>query len=189
MPTDLERDGFAIIPDVIGAAAAAALTVALEQEVKSGSASASRRGDAVYAVRNVLSVSETARNIARSAAIRGLVEPILGTDCVAVRGILFDKTPGANWNVVWHQDLSLAVRERHDIAGWGPWSVKAGVVHVQPPAEVQEQMLTVRLHLDHCGPENGPLRVLPGTHKRGRVHQEEIAGLRRQAPEKICPVP
>ena len=49
----------------------------------------------------------------------------------------------------WHQDLSIAVKERHEVAGFGPWSVKEGVP-VQPPVEILESMLTLRLHLDDC---------------------------------------
>jgi ectoine hydroxylase-related dioxygenase (phytanoyl-CoA dioxygenase family) len=162
------------------------LLLALGHEISNQSAEASRRGDSLYAVRNLLSLSAAARDIARSEPIRRLVEPVLGSGCFAVRGILFDKTPGANWNVAWHQDISLAVRERCDLPGWGPWSVKAGIVHVQPPEEVLETMLTVRLHLDACGAENGPLRVLPGSHNKGRIAHEHVAELRHQTPEKDC---
>lgn len=182
----LERGGFAVIPGALSAAAVDSLLRELEQELSAENVASSRRGDSVYAVRNILSVSRAARKTARSPEVRRLVEPVLGTGCVAVRGILFDKTPGANWNVAWHQDLSLAVRQRHDLPGWGPWSVKAGVVHVQPPAVLLEKMLTIRLHLDPCGEENGPLRVLPGTQARGRIRPARIAELRQTISEEVC---
>ena len=105
-----------------------------------------------------------------------LARPILGDAAHPVRGILFDKTPGANWVVPWHQDLSIAVKKRFDVPGFGPWSQKAGVVHVQPPAEVLRGMLTVRLHLDDCGVDNGPLRVIPGSHREAMTPEQiEIA--------------
>jgi len=106
-----------------------------------------------------------------------------------VRGIFFDITPGANWNVAWHQDLSLALQERRELAGWGPWSQKAAVWHVQPPASFLEKMLTLRIHLDPCGLENGPLRVLPGTHLSGRLDAAKIAALREEIAERVCTVP
>jgi ectoine hydroxylase-related dioxygenase (phytanoyl-CoA dioxygenase family) len=188
MFSTLHDTGFLVVPDVFSPETVDRIRISLEQEMAGEDSAVSRRGDSVYALRNVLSLSETARRIAGSEDIRRWVIPVLGDDCLAVRGILFDKTPGANWNVVWHQDLSLAVRERREIPEWGPWSIKAGVVHVQPPAEVLARMLTVRLHLDACGPENGPLRVLPGTHRMGRLKPAQIAELREQIPEQVCTV-
>ena len=65
-----------------------------------------------------------------------LVRPYLPGEPVPVRGIYFDKRPGTNWLVAWHQDLTLALKERSEVPGWGPWSVKDGVPHVQPPVDV-----------------------------------------------------
>ncbi len=103
-----------------------------------------------------------------------------------VRGILFDKTADANWKVPWHQDLTIAVQEQHDVPGFGPWSVKAGIAHVQPPMELLERMVTLRLHLDDCDAANGPLRVLPRTHKCGRLEAASIAQERESIPEIVC---
>ncbi len=74
----------------------------------------------------------------------------------------------------WHQDVTNAVQERIETEGYGPWSIKADVLHVQPPAEVLEHMISVRLHLDPCGEENGALRVLSGSHTSGRISDEDI---------------
>jgi len=133
-----------------------------------------RRRESVYAIRNLLEVVPDVAALARSAEVRALVEAVLGPDAFAVRGILFDKTPDANWKVAWHQDLTIAVHERHEVEGFGPWSEKAGIVHVQPPAAVLERMVTVRLHLDPCGPENGPVQVIPGSHRAGRLSADEV---------------
>lgn len=113
---------------------------------------------------------------------------------MAVRGILFDKTAaagGSNWKVPYHQDLSIAVRERppHPPNGYETWSIKDGVPHVQPPVSLLENLITVRLHLDPCDAENGALRVLPGTHRLGRLSSNEIARCRREIPESVCSVP
>ncbi|HEX2123479.1 MAG TPA: phytanoyl-CoA dioxygenase family protein [Thermoanaerobaculia bacterium] len=98
----------------------------------------------------------------------------VGRELVAVKATLFDKTAESNWRVQWHQDRVIAVRERMDVAGYGPWSTKAGVLHVEPPASVLEQMLAVRLYLDECGPANGPMQVLPGSHEWGKIPEEEL---------------
>ena len=103
-----------------------------------------------------------------------LVRPHLPAEPVPVRGIYFDKRPETNWLVAWHQDLTLALKERVEVPGFGPWSLKEGVPHVQPPVGMLEQMLSVRLHLDDADATNGALRVLPGTHRLGRLNAEAI---------------
>lgn len=104
----------------------------------------------------------------------------------AVRAIFFDKSREANWLVPWHQDLMIAVRERAEAAGFGPWSVKDGVPHVLPPVAILGGMLTLRLSLDDCDGGNGALRVVPGTHALGRVADGDIAALRAARGEVLC---
>ncbi len=103
-----------------------------------------------------------------------------------VRAILFDKTPDANWKVAWHQDLTIAVQQRCELPGYGPWSVKDGIVHVQPPVSLLERMVTLRLHLDETPAANGALRVVPGSHRHGRLDAGAIADLRGTGPEHVC---
>jgi len=123
--------------------------------------------------RNLLAIPEM-RELANSAPLRHLVDFVLGSEAFPVRGILFDKQDGANWKVPWHQDVTIAVKEHSDCDGYGPWSVKEGVPHVQPPTGVLERMLTVRLHLDDCPASNGALRVIAGSHLHGRLDQNSI---------------
>jgi len=85
--------------------------------------------------------------------------------------------------------LTLAVAERWEIEGWTNWSVKAGVHHVQPPAAVLESMVTLRIQLDDCGADNGPLRVLSGTHRMARIKGKAIASLRSKIAEVACIAP
>jgi ectoine hydroxylase-related dioxygenase (phytanoyl-CoA dioxygenase family) len=116
-------------------------------------------------------------DLARCEAIKDEVGSVLGPQCFAVRATLFNKTATSNWKVTWHQDAAIAVRSRCELEGWGPWSLKKGIPHVRPNHTVLENMLAVRIHLDDCGNENGPLRVLPGTHLNGILSDEEIVGL------------
>lgn len=178
----VERDGFAVAEGVVTDAEILALIPLLTEVDHEGAIS--RRGS-VHAVRNLLEAVPEVRALARSEEVRALVTPVLGDGCFVVRAILFDKTPQANWKVAWHQDLTIAVRERAEAPGFGPWSEKAGVTHVQPPAEVLERMLTVRVHLDDCGLENGPVQVIPGSHAAGRLSPDEVARWR----EEHAPVP
>jgi ectoine hydroxylase-related dioxygenase (phytanoyl-CoA dioxygenase family) len=91
-----------------------------------------------------------------------------------VRAILFDKSEATNWALGWHQDRTIAVRARADIPGYGPWSVKAGRLHVEPPFALIEAMLTIRIHLDAVDDANAPLLIAPGSHRLGRIPEPEI---------------
>jgi hypothetical protein len=99
---------------------------------------------------------------------------VLGPNSLAVRAILFDKSAEQNWSLGWHQDRTIAVRERIDVDGFGPWSVKSGTIHVEPPFDLLAGMLTVRVHLDPVSATNAPLLIAPGSHKRGRIPTEQI---------------
>ncbi len=122
-------------------------------------------------VRGLLRRSTVFREMAKGPAVQKLIGP----DLYPVRSILFDKTPGANWPVAWHQDLTITVKDRVEVEGYGSWTVKDGCHHVQPPVSVMEQMVTVRIHLDETGALNGPLRVIPGSHLKGRRIQGTVS--------------
>jgi len=173
----LKADGFAVVERVVSDAE----NLELIRVVGDAAEGASGRGG----VRNLLDL-DAIRELARCTAVWSIVEPVLGPGAFPVRGILFDKTDGANWKVPWHQDVTIAVRERVDVEGFGPWSMKAGVLHVQPPAAVLEEMLTVRIHLDGCPAENGALRVLPATHCKGKIAESEVAEWTQRVPEVVC---
>jgi ectoine hydroxylase-related dioxygenase (phytanoyl-CoA dioxygenase family) len=136
-------------------------------------------------VRNLLDHPKI-RGLANSAAVRSVVESVLGPDALAVRGILFDKTEGANWKVPWHQDVTIAVKERIETSGYGPWSVKSAVLHVQPPPSVLEKMISLRVHLDDCPGENGALRVIPGSHRAGKLDERVVQWTAEKSVPVVC---
>lgn len=171
----IEQRGWATTPPVLADAELVALSEFVAPLAVDG------RGG----IRNLLAHAPV-RALATSSAARAVASAVLGEQCFAVRAILFDKTPSANWKVAWHQDLSIAARQRVDMPGFGPWTEKAGVAHVQPPVQVLENMLAVRIHLDPCGPDNGPVRVIDGSHRHGRLSADQIDALRRVEPEQDC---
>ncbi len=155
----LEQDGFAVVSACLDEATVELLSKQFD--------------DTRYPERNLLSVPSV-QDLAKSKPVREIMEAVLGPECFAVRGIFFNKTRRSNWKVVWHQDLTIAVRERRDVNGFGPWTMKAGVLHVQPPPKVLNGILAIRLHLDESGVDNGPLRVIAGSHREGRLSAEQI---------------
>lgn len=172
----IDVDGFVIVDDVLPPAARRAyldVLDALPGDLRRDLASRVGLRDLT---RRVPATLDLLRHASSS------VRDVLGEDARLVRAILFDKTPRANWSVPWHQDVFVALRERVDVAGWTAWTVKDGVVHARPPLGVLERMLTVRIHLDDCTAADGPLRVVPGSHRHGLLDGDARAELLRRGP-------
>lgn len=110
----------------------------------------------------------------------------LGERARPVRAVLFDKRDGMNWALGWHQDRTLAVEEKVEIPGFGPWSRKDGIVHVEPPFDIINDMITLRAHLDPCGEENAPLLIAPGSHRLGRIPANEVAVIAKKLGSVPC---
>lgn len=105
------------------------------------------------------------RHALQASHLAGLVTHQLSESAFAFKATLFDKNETFNWLVSWHQDLSIPVNRKVDLEGWTQWSVKSGVHYVVPPIELMGRILAVRLNLDASTNENGPLRVLPNSHR------------------------
>ena len=175
----IEKDGFAIIRDFIACKD-------VEQVLSGISACAPRRSRA--GIRHALGLSPVA-SLARQSTLLDLARTVLGLTAFPFRATLFDKSPRSNWLVVWHQDTALPLRKRHEIPGWGPWSVKDGVAYAHAPAEALSQVLALRIHLDDSTAVNGPLRVFPATHTLGVLSDDRIHELATKAAPVECVVP
>lgn len=182
--TDFERNGFSIHVNVLDADVVAEVRRAVAELPEREEV---RRRKSVYGVRNLLEICPRVAQLAISPEVRQFAAAAIGPQAFAVRAIFFDKVAGANWSLFWHQDNVIAVKDRVETPGFVGWSNKAGVWQVQPPAEVLARMIAVRVHLDDCGPHNGPLRVLPGSHRHGWL-DEELDDWKQRVPEVVCTV-
>ena len=103
-----------------------------------------------------------------------LASKLLGTPAHLVRVLALDKTAEDNWFVPWHQDRAIAVAAPAAVKGYANWTFKDGVHHVEPPATLLEKIVTLRVHLDDCGRDQGPLEIIPASHQLGRLEKAEI---------------
>lgn len=174
----LEREGFAIVPSVVDESLGLDLLRDIQNSVPFRSAG----------VRDITRKLYSVRSLAQSMMIRTLVEPVLGPEARLVRSILFNKNVDANWQVAWHQDLAIAVDKRVEIEGFTCWSTKSDTPHVQPPVQILEQMLNVRVHLDAADETNGALWVSPGSHHLGRIPANEAAPVSKILGRRLCAV-
>lgn len=175
----IREQGFAIIPNALGRTDVDALLAELSRT----ELPRSKAG-----IRHALKLPAVAR-IASSASLLGIAQETLGSDAIPFRATLFDKSPTANWLVVWHQDTALPLCERRETPGWGPWSIKDGVNYAHAPATALSQVLALRVHLDDSTAENGPLRVLPRTHTLGVLTDEALHDLSTRIAAVDCLVP
>lgn len=160
----IREEGYAIIPGVFGNKRILDFT----EELNARNPPRSRAG-----VRHAMRLQVVA-TFAQDPRLVGIAEEILGNKTFPFKATLFDKSPTANWLVVWHQDTALPLRERNEVPGWGPWSVKDGLIYAHAPESALSQVLALRVHLDDSTAENGPLRVLPRTHTLGVLTDDEL---------------
>ena len=172
----LSADGIAVVPGVVDGPAARDIGSLL------GDALEDRAG-----ARDLLTAS-WCRALAVRLAEQPDIRAALPRSAAAIQCTLFDKRDDRNWLVALHQDLAVPVLERIDGPALRGWSRKDGRPFVQPPAALLEQLLAVRLHLDDCGSDNGPLRVVPGTHRLGKLSMADAARLRDERGEQVCVV-
>jgi ectoine hydroxylase-related dioxygenase (phytanoyl-CoA dioxygenase family) len=132
-----------------------------------------------------MSVPEV-QTMARDPRLLAIAAKWIGEVAVPFRATLFDKSDGSNWLVVWHQDTALPLARRFDAPGWGPWSEKEGLLYAHAPANALGRIIALRVHLDSSLAENGPLRVLPGSHVGGVLTDDEIQGLVRSEMAVDC---
>jgi hypothetical protein len=111
---------------------------------------------------------------------------VLGPTCQPVRAILFDKSLATNWALGWHQDRTIAVREQVEVPGFGNWNIKGDMTHVEPPWDVLERMVTLRVHLDAVPADNAPLVVAPGSNRLGRIPVGDVAGVVERCGTAVC---
>lgn len=169
--TEFEQNGFALIRNPFSIGQIDKLTSAIEK-FRATNTSATLAG-----FRNLLRQCAAVREFAHSKEMREIVVALQGENSKPVRSIFFDKTPASNWYVTWHQDLSIAVEKRIDTEGFGPWTLKDGTIHTQPPQDVLEQIVSLRIHLDPCPIENGAIKFIAGSHKGGIVDPANIPTL------------
>lgn len=128
------------------------------------------------------------QELARSLKSHPFISSLLGSTPIVNQCTYFEKSPNQNWLVALHQDVSIAVQP-NDAATQLGISHKEGLAFVQPPIEILEQLVALRIYVDDCTPENGPLKVVPGSHQQGRLTDPMIAKLRNQCEEISCLVP
>ena len=170
-------DGFRIIAGVLAPTECDRLIVELQATTRS------RAG-----ARHLMSNAAVSA-IANDDRLCALARAALSGRAVPFRATLFEKSGAKNWLIAWHQDTALPLRARFDEPGWGPWSVKHGVEYAHAPDWALSRVVALRLHLDASTGKNGPLRVVPDSHRRGVLSDAQVLEFADSHDAVECPVP
>ena len=171
--------GYWIVEDVLSSEECDELIAAL---------SAVRDPSARAGIRHLMNISRI-RSAAYHPGLLAIASQLLGGAAIPYRATLFQKSSLANWLVVWHQDTALPLVEQNQSCEWGPWSRKAGILYAHAPAWALTRTVALRLHLDASTAENGPLRVIPGSHVDGVLTDQDVFTLVRERNQVDCLVP
>lgn len=133
-----------------------------------------RKSKDLFAIRQFLKeVPSTLDNILND-NLKAVLKQVLGDKYFVVKSIYFDKPPTSNWYVSYHQDLTISVDKKLELQGFNFWTKKQNQFAVQPPLDILQNVVTVRIHLDQTDENNGALKVVPKSHLKGIYRPETI---------------
>jgi hypothetical protein len=122
--------------------------------------------------------------LASGAPVGRLTAAALGDASRPVKAAFFDKTAASNWSVPWHQDRTIVVAQCRE--GFGPWTIKSGLLHVAPPCDVLAETVMLRIHLDAVPEANAPLLIAPGSQSLGRIAEADVCAIVQQCGTAVC---
>ncbi|MCU0355540.1 MAG: phytanoyl-CoA dioxygenase family protein [Cytophagales bacterium] len=182
---ELDTKGFTVIGGVFSADETERIAAVISRA--DHSRAAFRKTTELFAIRQFLKELPETVPLLFNQKLSSIVRQLFGSNYFVVKSIYFDKPGESNWYVAYHQDLTVSVDRKTEIAGFGPWTVKQNQFAVQPPLEILQNIFTVRIHLDNTDEENGALRVIPNSHAKGILRPETIDWTTEK--ETICRVP
>jgi ectoine hydroxylase-related dioxygenase (phytanoyl-CoA dioxygenase family) len=166
------NDGFAIVEDIYTPDEIESIIATINKVDQSKDTF--RKTDDLFAIRRFLIEVPEAKPLIFSSKLKSLIDGLFGLGYFVVKSIYFDKPEKSNWFVAWHQDLTIAVSNKANLLGYGPWTVKLGQFAVQPPLNILQDNFTIRIHLDDTDEGNGALKIVPGSHLKNIQRTENI---------------
>jgi ectoine hydroxylase-related dioxygenase (phytanoyl-CoA dioxygenase family) len=181
----LQSAGYAIINDVFTAPEITDILDTINTIDTSGAAF--RKTNDLFAIRQFVKEVPAISPLIFTSRLCELISQLFGKDYFLVKSIYFDKPAQSNWFVAYHQDLTISVDQKIPCAGFEQWTVKNGQFAVQPPVDLLENIFTIRIHLDDTDENNGALKIVPGSHRKGIYRPETIDWSKEK--EVVCTVP
>lgn len=164
--------GFAIIDEIYSSEEIAILLHQID-EAKTDRETF-RKSEDLFAIRQFLKEIPSTLDIILNDKLKIVLEQLFGEKYFVVKSIYFDKPQTSNWYVSYHQDLTISVDKKVPLPGFDFWTIKQNQFAVQPPLTILENVITVRIHLDDTDKNNGALKVVPKSHRKGIYRPETI---------------
>jgi ectoine hydroxylase-related dioxygenase (phytanoyl-CoA dioxygenase family) len=169
---NLQESGFTIINNVFTVTEVTAIIETINSIDTSGPAF--RKTSDLFAIRRFVKEVPAISQLVFNSRLRTIIDELFGPGYFLVKSIYFDKPEQSNWFVAYHQDLTISVEERKQVPGFEQWTVKNNQFAVQPPVALLENIFTIRIHLDDTDENNGALKTVPGSHRKGIYRPETI---------------
>lgn len=182
--TEISEKGFTIINDVFSEEEISQIINVIESI--DTSKETFRKSEDLFAIRQFLKEVPESQQFIFNDYIRKIINEVFGNDYFVVKSIYFDKPEKSNWYVSYHQDLTISVDKKIDLAGFGPWTKKQNQFAVQPPIDYLKNIFTIRIHLDDTDENNGALKVVPNSHSK-EIYRPETIDWNVET-EEICSV-
>ena len=118
-----------------------------------------RKTNDLFAIRQFIKEFPEIKKLLFNERLKEIIKNIGGEDYFIVKSIYFDKPEKSNWFVSYHQDLTISVDKKIEDENFSNWTNKHNQFAVQPPKEILENIVTVRIHLDNTNEDNGALKI------------------------------
>jgi ectoine hydroxylase-related dioxygenase (phytanoyl-CoA dioxygenase family) len=172
---EINSEGFEIIDNVYSENEIEKIITEIEKVTKNETENSTfRKSEDLFAIRQFHKEIPGTLNIIFNQNLKQILKLNFGENYFITKSIYFDKPEKSNWFVAYHQDLTISVDKKAEIEGFENWTTKQNQFAVQPPKEILEQNFTIRIHIDKTTKENGALKVLNKSHKKGIVRTENI---------------
>lgn len=185
MENNFANIGFAIIENIYTDAEISQLLAVIENGKQENSNF--RKSKDLFAIRQFFKEFPTTLALVFNSKLREIISQLFGNEYFVTKSIYFDKPEKSNWFVAYHQDLTISVDKKIIVEGFTNWTSKQEQFAVQSPVELLDKNFTIRIHLDHTTAQNGALRVVEESHKKGVLRTENIDF--SSIAETVCEVP
>ena len=172
--TQFESEGYCVVEELLNTTEVNLLKQAiavLEQQNVRDTETVNWTADRITMIHALPLRSGPLSRLMQYRAVLDSVETLLGTAVCITGGIMLDKDPLNNWDIDWHQDTGIHVKDptRED-----PTDIRGGIPVLTTHNMELENNITCRIALDGATADNGGLYVLPCSHRANYGGNEKI---------------